>query len=643
MRILPAQHKRIALGLGCSLICAVANAQRGHPLDPLSADEIASAVAVVRADARAGSEVRFALIDLAEPDKQQVLDALRRGSSRRAARALLYDWETRTTGDVIVDLDSASIRRWDESANSEPPFRRLIISRLNEVAKADAGFRAAMAAAGIEDLSRVNLLASVDDDVPLDVGPGGDRFVRGNAYMMDERIDGMGAPISVVVNLTRGEVADLNRQAGRWTGSDRTAPERGREALAPLDIVQAEGPSFTIEGHEIRWQNWRLHYGVHPRRGLELYDVRYRDAGEERPILYRASVAETITPYGDPEWIAWYPIDEGDYGFGIHGIRSAVPGADAPPNAIFRDAVLHDHAGVPYAVPRAVTVFERDAGVLWRHAAESRRARELVVAFYSTVDNYDYVFNWILRQDGSIRVEVQLTGIINYGTTRREREPPFGTDTSSYRTLVAPGITGPLHQHFFSYRLDFDVDGSANTVIEVETATDPIDAANPDGHWFATRERVLTSEAEAQRLLDPAAARNWRVVNEARTGALGRPTAYALMPGANVAPAAQPTSPSRRKMRFVDRHLWVTQFDPNEMHPGGDLLTPGATGQGLPAWTAADRDLRDADVVLWYTLGMTHVVRPEDFPIMPTHTVGFSLVPFGFFDENPALDVAPSP
>jgi primary-amine oxidase len=612
-----------------------------HPLDPLSADEIATAAARILDDARAGTEARFSVIDLAEPPKSQVQEDLETGTSRRAARALLYDWTTRTTSEVTVELASGAIRSWADTPNTEPPFRRLIISRLNEIAKSSDRFRSAMADAGIGDLTRVNVLPSVDEDAELDAALNGDRFVRGNAYMFDERIESMGAPVSILANLTRGEIASLDRTGGRWTPSDRSPPERGREPLAALEITQPEGESFSIVDHEIRWQNWRFHYGVHPRRGLELFDVRYRDDGEERSILYRAAVSETITPYGDPEWVAWYPIDEGDYGLGTHGIRSAVPNADAPPNAVFRDAVLHDHLGVPQTIPRAVTFYERDGGVLWRHANESRRSRELVVAFYSTIDNYDYAFNWIFRQDGTLRVEVQLTGIINYGGTNQDGERPFSTDTRSYRTIVAPEVTGPIHQHFFSYRLDFDVDGPDNTVIEVETETDPIGRANPDGNWFAARERVLARESVAKRNLNPVVARSWRVVNEENTGPLGRPSAYALMPGANVAPAAAPTAPSRQKLAFADWHLWVTAFDPAEVHAGGDLLYPGIRGDGLPEWTADDRGLRDTDVVLWYTLGITHIVRPEDYPIMPTHTAGFSLVPFGFFKENPALDVAP--
>ncbi|MGH7413596.1 MAG: hypothetical protein ACREKJ_05300, partial [Candidatus Rokuibacteriota bacterium] len=45
----------------------------------------------------------------------------------------------------------------------------------------------------------------------------------------------------------------------------------------------------------------------------------------------------------------------------------------------------------------------------------------------------------------------------------------------------------------------------------------------------------------------------------------------------------------------------------------------------------------------WYTFGAHHVVRPEDWPVMPVATIGFMLKPAGFFDRNPALDVPPPP
>jgi primary-amine oxidase len=66
------------------------------------------------------------------------------------------------------------------------------------------------------------------------------------------------------------------------------------------------------------------------------------------------------------------------------------------------------------------------------------------------------------------------------------------------------------------------------------------------------------------------------------------------------------------------------------------------TTEGLPRWAAANRPIDDRDVVLWYTLGVTHLPRTEDWPVMPTYTVGFRLVPAGFFSHDPALDTVPA-
>jgi primary-amine oxidase len=43
--------------------------------------------------------------------------------------------------------------------------------------------------------------------------------------------------------------------------------------------------------------------------------------------------------------------------------------------------------------------------------------------------------------------------------------------------------------------------------------------------------------------------------------------------------------------------------------------------------------------VLWHVFGPTHLPRPEDWPVMPVDSAGFTMKPTGFFDRNPALDV----
>lgn len=52
-----------------------------------------------------------------------------------------------------------------------------------------------------------------------------------------------------------------------------------------------------------------------------------------------------------------------------------------------------------------------------------------------------------------------------------------------------------------------------------------------------------------------------------------------------------------------------------------------------------DRPIKNADVVLWHSFGVTHIPRIEDYPVMPVEMIGFMLKPFNFFDANPGLDI----
>jgi primary-amine oxidase len=120
---------------------------------------------------------------------------------------------------------------------------------------------------------------------------------------------------------------------------------------------------------------------------------------------------------------------------------------------------------------------------------------------------------------------------------------------------------------------------------------------------------------------------------------LGQPTAYKLQPGDNVLPLQQEDSQAYRRAGFAFKHLWVTAYDPGQRYAAGDYPNQSPGGDGLPHYARADRPLVDADVVLWYTFGSHHVVRPEDWPVMPVSYAGFHLKPVGFFDGNPALDL----
>jgi primary-amine oxidase len=90
---------------------------------------------------------------------------------------------------------------------------------------------------------------------------------------------------------------------------------------------------------------------------------------------------------------------------------------------------------------------------------------------------------------------------------------------------------------------------------------------------------------------------------------------------------------------FTGENVWVAAYDPAERYAAGDYPNQHPGGDGVPRYASADRPTVGTDVVLWYTFGAHHIVRPEDWPVMPVTHVGFKLKPAGFFDGNPALDM----
>jgi primary-amine oxidase len=415
-----------------------------------------------------------------------------------------------------------------------------------------------------------------------------------------------------------------------------------REDVRPIEITQPEGASFTVDGHAVAWQKWRLRIGFNPREGLTLHRISYTDQGRERSILHRASLSEMFIPYGDPAPTHRFKnvFDMGEYGVGWLANPLSL-GCDCLGEIKYFDGVVNDQDGNPVTIENAICMHEEDFGIGWKHTdfrtldVEVRRLRRLVISMIATVGNYEYGFFWYLYTDGTIEYEVKLSGVLSTGAVEQGAQPAHGT-------LLAPGLYGPYHQHFFCVRLDMEVDGERNSVVEVDSEPLPLGPDNPVGTAWTTRSTTLSSESTAQRLIDPLRGRFWKIENPSVANGVGDPVAYKLQPGENVAPMCHPEGQQGPRGAFAFKHLWVTPYDPRERYAAGDYPAQHPGGQGLPEWTKADRPTENTDVVVWYTFGAHHVPRPEDWPVMPVAHLGFKLKPSGFFDGNPALDMPPS-
>jgi primary-amine oxidase len=238
-----------------------------------------------------------------------------------------------------------------------------------------------------------------------------------------------------------------------------------------------------------------------------------------------------------------------------------------------------------------------------------------------------------LYQDGSIQFEVKLSGVLSLGTLPPDVKSPYGV-------LIAPQLYAPNHQHFFNIRLDLAIDGINNTAYMIDIEADPDDTEYNQFHnAFHLNKIRLDTEKQARNNLSLEKARSWKFENSSVLNSLGEPTGYKFHPGDNCIPFASSKAWWRKRASFVENHVWITPFDENEKFGGGNYPNQSQGNGGLLKYTEKDRSIVDQDIVLWYTLGVTHIPRQEDYPVMPVVAAGFSLKPNGFFDINPSNDI----
>lgn len=620
-----------------------------HPLDPLTAAEIATAMSVLQRSGSLPDQARIISITLLEPTRSQLRTLEIDSSPTRRASVTLVDPVAHLPAEAIVDIDGARLVAYQTRPGQHAPITLAEYAACEQALRRDPRFRSALRRRGVTEPDQV-LIESWGIGDFADSSSDPRRLVWTLAFFREQARDnpyakplsGLHAVVDIdsmtIIRLEDVDVAPLPSGRGLYS-ADQVSPLR--TDLKPLHISQPDGVSFDLDGWLVRWQRWSFRIGFNAREGLTLHQVAYNDGGRNRSILHRASVAELVIPYADPRpYEGWRnAFDIGEYGIGIM-TNSLTRGCDCLGEIRYLDVALSDPTGTPYTIPRAICLHEEDAGLLWKHqdgtlgSVEVRRSRRMVVSFIITAGNYEYAFYWLFYQDGSIEFEVRLTGVV-LTTAIAPGE------SKAYGTVVAPGTLASFHQHFFSLRLDMEVDGPRNRVEEVDTVSVPVGPENPYGNAFVLRTTALSSERMAQRVVDAMRGRYWRIANPDVPHRNGRPVAYKLSPGQNILPFADPSASIRRRAGFMGSHLWVTADDPSQRFPAGDYPNQTSGGDGLPAWVQADRPLDPAELVIWYTLGSHHITRPEDWPVMPTERLGFTLKPDGFFDQNPALDVPP--
>ncbi len=622
-----------------------------HPLDGLTTDEYWAVHDVLQKSGHVTEKTLTSSLLLHEPTKEKVL-AWKDGDPlvREADVILLDDGKTY---EARVDISGKKLESWTQIPGVQAPVSAGEFGAMGEVIKKDPRVLAALKLRGITDLSTVrcgagplSFLVFPEQDGQR-IGWGDCTDSRGAYHSWGRTVEG----IHILANLTTKKVLKVVDTGVVPVPTGPTSFEEA-DSIAlpgtnPIVVMQPLGPSYKITKGEVSWQNWRFRFRLDPRVGPVLNMVRYQDGERLRSVLYEGSLSEMYVPYIDPEegWNSRAFLDAGEFLLG--GLIKPVGPDDCPDNAqYFVGYAPTDHA-TPVRKGQVACMFERVTGdPAWRHfegdAISGRPSRELVLGTAAVVGNYDYLMDWIFQQDGTIRVAVGATGIVETKSVKETMVDHANMGKPSYGTLVAPNTVAVNHDHYFSYRLDLDVDGTNNSLMIDRMVPQAIKEHTRTSIW-AVESSLAKTEKDGILDIDLRKPGMWNFISNTEHSKLGHPTGYEIMPGATAVSFVSPDDPAQKVGAFSAHQLWVTPYKPDELYAAGTYVTGSKGLEGLPAWTKANRSIAETDIVAWYTLGFHHAVRVEDWPVMPTMWHDFLIRPVNFFDQNPVMTLPHKP
>ena len=634
-----------------------------HPLDSLTASELRTVVELVTA--KTGTTTLFPIIEMLEPPKADVLAWTKGRPFERRARAVARFGAKNY--EATIDLDTRTITDWSK-AEGEPMILFQEFMGATALALQHPKMTEGLAKRGIkpEQVHCLPLTAGNFFDgktknrrllkVPCFMlpGPGSNWFSR--------PVEGLFATVDLnsmtVLSVTDSGIVPVSNDVAGYREDEVSSKYMLRERTSPPKLTASGPDSINVDGATIEWDIWRFHLRTEKRPGLVVSQVQVRDEARWRSVLYQAHMSEVFVPYMDPdEAIYWRTyMDSGEYGFGVF-LSPLTRGSDCPVYARFMPARVHLDTGDPLEIPDAICVFERQIGdAAWRHfeafaqgagpvPAESRPWTELVVRSASTVGNYDYFVDYVFQQDGKIRVMVGSTGIDAVrGVASTSMKDASAKADTRYGTLVAPNIVAPNHDHFFNFRLDFDIDGQKNNFVRMGLVPGrPKRTAKRRSFWVTKMSMPKTEDKASYRVSYDRPAM-YHVANRNIESGLGHHPTYMIAPlnGFAYSPLDVRRDPPMIRNSYIDKTFWVTPYDASQKYAGGKFAFQSTGKDTLPIWTKAKRSVDNQDIVVWVTLGFHHVPHMEDWPVMATMWKGMMLAPFNFFDHNPAITIRAS-
>jgi len=629
-----------------------------HPLEGLRTQEYWTVYDVLRDSGKMQPETSTISVLLHEPAKDKVLAWKAGDPLFREAEVILL--QKGVTIEALVDISGHKLESWKERKDVQAPVTMNEFHELDELIKKDPRVVEALKKHGITDLVPIFCFADPFSYFALPeleghrIMMGGCADTHGVYVSWSRGIEGLQIEVDATAKKVLKVIDEAPVPISQAPVNYQDLTSAARPGTTPIGISQPLGPSFQLKDGEVTWQNWRFRFRLDPRLGAIINLAGIQDGDRFRSILYEGSVSELYVPYMDPGlgWANRVFIDAGEFYATSGVLKSLRPGVDCPTNAVYIDALLSEEHGFPAIRSQAACLYESYSGEpAWRHFEDHQfsgsAARVLVLRTAAVIGNYDYVLDWRFERDGNLRVAVGATGIIETKSVKAKNASEGGAHgmagaPDEFGHFVAENTIGVNHDHFFSYRLDVDVDGVNNSFMPMRLVKRKLDNPMRKSIWVA-ESSVAKTEKDAMMDIHLDRPSMWHFINPNVKGPLGYPTGYELMPGATAASLLDAEDGPQKVGAFSTHQLWVTPYKQDERFASGVYPTESKGDDGLAVWSKANRPIENTDIVAWYTLGFHHVPRAEDWPVMPVMWHDFVLRPFDFFPQSPVITLPPAP
>ncbi|KAF2646794.1 amine oxidase catalytic domain-containing protein [Massarina eburnea CBS 473.64] len=426
---------------------------------------------------------------------------------------------------------------------------------------------------------------------------------------------------------------------GPWTSTDKQGESLPLDDLPPPVTVSQGADRYSIDVQEgfVSWMDFGFFLSTSTDQGLSLFDITYKG----KRIIYELALQEALAHYSgaDPVQSETLYFDTSE-GMG-RNIASLVKGHDCPIHATYLPTNYTDATGVK-TTPNGICIFEADVNFpIRRHYATNfgytSVAKNIVftVRWISTIDNYDYLFDYNFFYDGAIEVVVRASGYI-LGA--------YYADNEEYGFRIHDFLSGSLHEHVMTFKVDLDILGEKNSVqkVEILAATEVYPWSDGQSHnTIKLKKSFVSSEAESSINWSGNEAASYSIVSKDSPNRYGEYPGYKFKRSASTSHLSAINSTNAGKAaNYATSDFYITKQKDSEPRAADRNNYYDVQGPLVDFSKFMDGDsLAQEDLVLWFNLGMHHIPHTGDLPntIMTSAHSALRIEPLNYLEYDPSI------